>query len=546
MKLKISIFQKNVKVGDIKNNFDSIKESYLKSIKLEADLFLTPELCLSGYPPKDLLLRKDFLKENLFFVSKIKKISKNKKTIIALGVPTLEKNKVFNSILLIADGKIIQKIDKKILPNYGVFDEKRYFTPGEQDKSYLKLKDKKIKFLICEDFWNDELVNKVRKNSFDLVIVTNASPFEKEKYENRMKLTKRRLKEFNSPIIYLNLVGAQDDLVFDGGSFCMNKNKKIIFHAPFFREFDGKFTLDFEKNNPIQKVRYSKDKNIYEALVIGFRDYILKNKFSNAIIGISGGIDSALATAIACDSIGSDNIKGYFLPSCYTSKESEVDARNLAERCKIKMSTISIESLREKYEKTLCNLFKGLDKDITEENIQSRIRGTLLMAMSNKFNSILISTGNKSELAVGYSTIYGDMCGGFSILKDLYKTEVNELCDWRNNYYSEICLNPEIKIIPENILKKEPTAELKENQRDSDSLPPYKTLDKILYFLIEKNLSLEQIESKGFKRNLIKNIWDLIKKSEYKRYQSPPGTKLSSMSFDLDRRFPIINKFNLN
>lgn len=550
MKLKISIFQKNLSVGDIKNNFISIKESYLKAVENNSDLFLTPELCITGYPPKDLLLRDDFFEQVVFYTGKIIKLTKKRKTVFVLGFPRKDSKGVFNSLMLIQNGKVISLVDKQILPNYGVFDEKRYFKKGVVKNGFFDYKKLKIKFLICEDFWDDNFIKKIKKKSVDLIIVTNASPYEKDKFDFRLKLAKRRTRDFNAPIIYINQIGGQDDLVFDGGSFCLNKQEEIIFQAPFFRESDESFFIDLKSNNLKDrkleniKSKHVKEAHLYEALLTGFKDYVYKSGFSSVIIGISGGIDSALASVLACDAIGSLNVHGYFLPSKFSSKLSREDSGDLVKRLNMSLEEISIEELRNKYEKTLKESFKSYTKDVTEENIQSRIRSTILMALSNKFNSLLVSTGNKSELAVGYSTIYGDMSGAFSIIKDLYKTEVFGLSSWRNKNYTDLCLTKKKNLIPLSIIEKEPTAELRDDQKDSDSLPPYETLDKILYFLIDKNLGLKQIESMGFNKKLILHVWNLILKSEYKRFQSPPGTKLSSMSFGEDRRFPIMNKFN--
>ena len=359
-------------------------------------------------------------------------------------------------------------------------------------------------------------------------------------------MAKKNTSYFKSPLIYLNLVGSQDDLIFDGGSFYMDKNGSILELAPFFEE--SNFTVDLKQSNSKKKNRsfiFDNNKLLYLALMNSLKDYMSKNNFDTALIGVSGGIDSALTATIAADAIGSNHLRSVFLPSKYTSKSSEIDAKELIKRIDVNLEIISIESSRKFMLKELDFLFKNKKIDITEENIQSRIRGLLLMAISNKFDSLLLTTGNKSELLVGYSTLYGDMCGGFSLLKDLYKTQVIELSKWRNQNYLESFRVKKKNIIPNIIITKEPSAELKFNQKDSDTLPPYKILDKILDLLIDKNQDLKSIIKKGFNEEIVRRIWKMVKVSEFKRYQSALGPKVSEMSLDRDRRFPITNKFVL-
>ena len=549
MRLKFFVFQKDTKVGAIKKNFESLKSSYEQATKKKCDFFLTSELSLSGYPPKDLLLRDDFIAEIKFFQKKIFQLTANQNTTIILGSPYFTRNKLFNSSLIISRGILVKRIDKVILPNYGVFDEKRYFNEGILDKNPLLLNGIKVKIFICEDFWNDSYMDKMSFKAIDLIIVINASPYEKDKFNQRLKLVKRRIKHFKTSVIYVNLVGGQDDLVFDGGSFGMTPKKKIIFEAPFFKPYSVIQTINFKKlevykTNQISKY-YNTQQNLYNALVLSLRDYLKGVSLSKLVIGLSGGIDSALSATIAVDAIGKGNVLGFFMPSKFSSIESKKDAFDLAKNLNIKIKTIPINELYDQYLNTLSNQFVGLKEDITEENIQSRIRGSILMSLSNKFNYLLLTTGNKSELAVGYSTLYGDMCGGFSVLKDLYKTEVFKLSKWRNENYTDLCINKKLRIIPKNSILKEPTAELKFNQKDSDHLPDYEILDKILYYLIEENMGLSKIEKKGFNKEMIKEIWKMLKKSEFKRFQSVIGPKVSKMHFDSDRRVPIINEFKL-
>ena len=533
--------QKNFAVGDIDNNFNILKESYKKAIKENCDFFLTTELSLSGYPPQDLLLRKDFQKKIDFYKKKILSLTKKVSTIFILNIPSFEK-KLFNRLYLMQSGKIIFSVTKKSLPNYGVFDEKRYFSSAN-DTNYFTYKNKKLGFFICEDIW--DLKNIDLNISTDLIFVLNASPFEKEKFRQRLSITREVVKSFKSSLIYSNAVGSQDELIFDGGSFLMDKKGKIKEIAPFFEESE----LILEPSNQKKEIIHISLNNqelIYKALVSSLQDYCKKNRFSSVIIGLSGGIDSALAATIARDALGRERVKLFFLPSKFSSTKSKNDATSLAKNLEIKIDEISIESSRKHLLKQLNFFFKNHPSDVTEENIQSRIRGLLLMALSNKFDSLLLTTGNKSELLVGYSTLYGDMCGGYSILKDVYKTEVYKLCKWRNECdIYPFSNNSQTELIPLSIIEKEPTAELKFNQKDTDSLPPYDVLDDILILLIDKNKDLETIVKKGYNKNIVRSIWNMVKFSEFKRYQSAIGPKISSMSLDKDRRFPIVNLFSI-
>ncbi len=542
--IKFFISQKNTTVGDIEGNFETLKKSFKIAISKKCDFFITPELSLTGYPAQDLLLRKDFIEKINIFKKKIIDLTKKNRTIFALSIPTLSNESIYNSLLLIQSGKIIYSIQKNELPNYGVFDERRYFKSANQSKNCFVYKKKKIQFLICEDMWTDNFLKNKSNVKLDLIVVINASPFEIGKFYSRKSLAKKRVHYFESDLVYINTVGSQDDLIFDGGSFYMNKHGKIILQEKFFDE--SEVIIDLSKK--IEKVKIKKVDDLellYRALMVGLKNYMLKNGFIFAHLGLSGGVDSALTLAILADTIESKNISSFFLPSKFSSKQSKDDANRLSNNLGIKTTEISIEMLRKNLSLQLKPLFKNFKDDITEENIQSRLRGIILMALSNKFNSLLITTGNKSELAVGYSTLYGDMCGGYSLLKDVYKTRVFELCNWRNKNILDEFKIKKLNIIPEEIIKKEPTAELRYDQKDSDTLPPYKTLDKILSLLIDENRSLEFTIKKGFSKKTVKKIWKMIKHSEFKRYQSSIGPKVSKMSLSADRRFPITNKFDL-
>ena len=460
-----------------------------------------------------------------------------------LNIPQKEKGKIFNILLLLKKGSVVYKKKKSILPNYGVFDEKRYFSTEKIDTSFFQFKKKRIKFLICEEMWSDEFIKKNKSIKPDLLVVINASPYEINKFSKRQNIAKKNVNAYNSDLIYLNHIGCQDELIFDGGSFFMNKSKKIIYQENFFCECER--ILDLNRIVTDRKPKLFKNKIglLYNALVYSLKNYMKDNSFKDVTIGLSGGIDSALCTVIATDAVGSKNVRPVFMPTIFTSDQSEFDSIDLSKNLNLEMIKIPIELLRKKILSNLNFLFKNLSDDITEENIQSRIRGLLLMALSNKFNSLLIATGNKSEVSVGYSTLYGDMCGGFSLIKDIYKTQVIELVKWRNEYFPQNTALKKLDLIPRNIITKEPTAELKLNQKDTDSLPDYEILDKILEFLIDKNYDIKKIKALGFNEGMIKRIWKMVKNSEFKRYQSAIGPKVSCMSFDKDRRFPITNKF---
>lgn len=504
---------------------------------------MTSELFLIGYPPQDLLFRNDFIKKVEFFKKKIFSMTKKQRTIFLLNIPQEETKKIFNVLFLIKNGKVVFKKNKSILPNYGVFDEKRYFYSKGIDTSFYLHKSKKIKFLICEEMWSEKFLKKNNDN-YDFTVSINASPFEIEKFSQRIKKSRNAAKAFDSDLIYLNHVGCQDELIFDGGSFLMNKGGEIITQAKFFQE--DEIIID-TKSHSSNKVVTPKNKmeNLYQALMYSLKTYMKNNKFREVVLGLSGGIDSALCSLIAADTLGSKNVKPVFMPTIYTSNESKRDVKSLCKNLGLKFDNILIDDLRKKILSKLDFIFKDLAKNLAEENIQSRIRGLILMAISNKFNSLLIATGNKSELAVGYSTLYGDMCGGFSLIKDLYKSQVFSLVKWRNDNIPMNAYLIKKKLIPENIIIKEPTAELRFNQKDKDSLPEYEKLDKVLELLIDKNYGIKQIKKFGYSENMIKMIWEMIKKSEFKRYQSTIGPKISSMSFDKDRRFPITNNFSI-
>jgi len=542
-KLSILIAQTNPTVGDIDHNKNIVLEIINKNHNV--DLIIFSELMLTGYPPEDLVLKTAFKDKFMQALEEINEFLKNKNCTVILGMPWDEEGRLYNAAIVLQNGSIVYKHFKNALPNYGVFDEKRIFLHGE-DVGLFKLKGVNLGIFICEDIWVQNTVSKLNGTGIDLAISINASPFDVNKMNERLEATVSFSNEIRAPIIYVNQVGGQDEIVFDGNSFladqnglikrlgyCESINEQIDFNPDdksFSFKEDGKESLD---NNDL----------MYSNLILGLKDYVNKNKFPGVVLGISGGIDSAFSACVATDALGPERVKGILMPSKFTSNESNEDANELGNNLGIGLERISIEEIIKAYDSTLDPLFKESKQDITEENIQSRTRGSLLMAYSNKFGYMVLTNGNKSEVSVGYSTLYGDMCGGFSVVKDLYKSDLYKLAEWRNNNIPSISLLEKISLIPKNILTKEPTAELKPNQMDKDTLPPYEVLDKILYLLVEKESSISEIVDAGFEVDVVTKVQNMLYNSEYKRRQAAPGVKISERNFGYDRRYPITNAF---
>ena len=545
--MRIVLAQINNVVGDVDGNIEKIKKVLYKFKDDEIDLVVFSELVISGYPPEDLVLKQSFVEKCWFGLQEIIKITAKYNLGTIVSLPVIEDFKLYCSAVLVDSGKVLGFAKKVNLPNYSVFDEKRLFSRGPEPEIY-NFRGIKVGIPICEDIWNENVINILKKKGCEIVISPNGSPFDKYKRSERITIINSRVKESGLPFLYVNQVGGQDELVFDGSSLIVNPDATIIEQGPCWEESflvaeynkeSSKFLgdkIDFKESNALEE--------IYMATVIGLRDYVVKNNFPGVILGLSGGIDSALCAAIAVDALGPEKIQCFMMPSKFTSKESIVDAEECAKNLKIGIDSIDIEDTFSSLEEALSGVFSGLPNDTTtEENIQSRIRGTILMAISNKKGKMLITTGNKSEVSVGYSTLYGDMNGGFNPIKDIYKTEVYDLANWRNKNFPKNILGPEGKIIPSSILEKEPSAELRENQKDTDSLPPYEELDKILEFLVDYEMSIKEIINKGFNEETIKKIENLLYISEYKRRQSAPGVKISQKNFGRDRRYPITNRF---
>lgn len=543
--MRIALAQLNYHIGNFSNNVLKIKQSIQKAEQAGADLVVFAELGISGYPPRDFLEFNDFIKRCHNALDEIASYCKNAGAIV--GLPTYNQRKkgkpLNNSAAFIADGKVQKYIHKSLLPNYDIFDEYRYFEPNKNFE-IIEFQNKKIALTICEDLWNvqdnplytvnpmDELITL----SPDFMINIAASPFNYHQIEIRTEILRRNAEKYKLPLFYVNHVGAQTELIFDGGSLVMNQKGQVVDELNYFEEDFKVFDLD-----TIRKTEISIEKDekpvigmIHDALVMGIRNYFHKLGFQKAIIGLSGGIDSALTSVLAAEALGHENVYNVLMPSEFSSDHSVNDAIKLADNLRMPYDIISIEEAYNTFEKTLKPFFKNLQFNIAEENIQARIRGVLLMALSNKFGYILLNTSNKSEVAVGYSTLYGDMNGGLSVLGDVYKTQVFELAHY---------INRDAEIIPTNIITKPPSAELRPDQKDSDSLPEYDILDEILYQYIENRLGPKEIIALGFDESLVKRILKLVNTSEFKRYQTPPILRVSSKAFGMGRRMPIVGKY---
>jgi NAD+ synthase (glutamine-hydrolysing) len=528
--LRIAVAQLNFLVGDIKGNTQKILEYIKKAKQASVDLLIFPELALSGYPPEDLLLREDFklkIKQALKIIQE-----KSSDIAILLGHPDYNFKEIYNAASLMEDKKIVCTYHKQYLPNYGVFDERRYFKPGNS-KGLFKIKGLCIGILICEDLWCSPPSSALKEKGAQLLVCINASPFDYTKDQQRLQVITDRIKETNLPILYVHGVGGQDDLVFDGGSQAFDVKGHLIAEAGFFKE--TLWLVKLKVNSLVQfipqtlLVKSLINETIYKALVLAVRDYINKNHFPGVLIGLSGGIDSALVLAIAVDALGKDRVHAVFLPSRYTSKLSHDIVQTIVKKLDVHVNTLSIEPSFSAFLTTLNLDSKYPPTGLVTENIQARCRATLLMALSNQYGNLLLNCTNKSELAVGYGTLYGDMAGGFSVLKDVSKTRVYQLASYRNRD----------GIFPEVLLTRPPTAELAENQKDEDTLPPYEQLDPILELYIEQDKSIDDIVKAGFAREIVQRIINLVNKNEYKRRQLAPGPRITPRAFGRERRYPI-------
>ncbi len=554
-KMRIALAQINCTVGDLSGNLAKIRGDIRKAEEFGADLVVFPELAITGYPPEDLLLKARFIDDNLDAMRQL--AGSVGQTAVIAGFVDRKGQELFNALAVIYDGKIKGVYHKMFLPNYGVFDEKRYFAPGSKP-AVFGIGKMLFGATVCEDIWHlDGPVEDEARAGAGLVVNINSSPYHMGKTREREDIVRKQARDNKVAIAYVNMVGGQDELVFDGQSMLVDQRGQIIRRAAAFKEELLLADIEVAQATPkkIAKAkticqapgfrpkiaipeakasRLEPTEEAYSALLSGLSDYVIKNGFRKVVIGLSGGIDSALVATLAVDALGKDNVIGVFMPSRYSSQESEKDARELAGNLGIKFSSISIEQLYKIYLLILEPHFAGTERNIAEENLQARIRGTVLMALSNKFGWLVLATGNKSEMSTGYATLYGDMAGGFAVIKDVPKTLVYKLCRYRNSLG---------KVIPENVFTKAPTAELKNNQKDSDTLPVYDELDPILKAYVEEDKDFKTMVSAGYAPETVKRVVEMVDRSEYKRRQSPPGIKITPKSFGKDRRMPITNKY---
>lgn len=545
-RLTIALAQCNPTVGDVEGNIARIRA--VRDDCKDADLIAFSELVVSGYPPEDLVLKPFFQDKVEAAVQKLAEETGEGSPALLVTAPWRDGGKLYNAILLLDGGTVAAKRFKYDLPNYGVFDEKRVFASGPMPGP-INFRGVRLGLPICEDIWTPDVVECLQESGAEILLVPNGSPFEGDKHHERQNHAIARVTETGLPLAYVNQVGGQDELVFDGGSFVLNSDCSLAVQAPPWREAvlitewqrgeDGGWRCAQGETAPPAEGLDA----IYSAMVLGLRDYVQKNGFPGIIIGMSGGIDSGLSAAVAVDALGPDNVHAVMMPSPYTSRESLEDAEEAASLMGIRYDSVGIEPAMTAFETMLAPVFAGRAPDTTEENIQARTRGILLMAISNKFGSMLLTTGNKSEMAVGYATLYGDMSGGYSVLKDVYKTDVFRLSHWRNQNVPDGALGPAGRVIPERIITKPPSAELKPDQKDQDSLPPYDALDDILACLIEGEMSLADITSRGHDAATVQRVWRMLDLAEYKRRQAPPGVKLTRRAFGKERRYPITNAF---
>jgi len=533
----VALAQLDLVVGDVHGNADRIIEYADRArTEMRADLVVFPELSVCGYPPEDLLFHSGLRRRVEEAVGRIRDSVRD--IAVLIGFPEYSQDDIFNSCAVFKDGQQLAHYRKQILPNYRVFDEVRYFKPGNQ-VSVFSLNGVRVGLNICEDIWQPGPAKMTRAAGAEVIVVINGSPYELGSQEQRETVMRERIRSVGIPAVYVNMVGGQDELVFDGGSFVMNAQGEIVLRAPPFDE--GLFPMELavaasgiEPSAATIEPVLPEVESVYNALVCGTRDYVNKHGFDGVVLGLSGGIDSALILAIACDAIGADKVRALMMPFRYTSNMSQEDAAKQVAALDVQYDVVPIAPLYEATTGLLKKLFEGREEDVTEENIQARCRGLLLMAVSNKTGRMLLTTGNKSEMAVGYATLYGDMAGGFAPIKDCSKTLVYKLARYRNSISD---------IIPDRVITRAPSAELRPDQKDSDSLPGYDVLDPILEAFIEEDLSVEEITLLGFNRDVVIRILEMVKRSEYKRRQAPPGIRISSRAFGRDWRYPITSRY---
>ncbi|SLN56530.1 NAD+ synthase [Oceanibacterium hippocampi] len=546
--LKIALAQANPTLGDIDGNLALAREFRAEAEAGGADIVLFPELFITGYPPEDLVMKRSFVAAARAAVEELAAETADGGPALLMTMPWLENGQLYNSVGLLDAGQVQAVRHKCELPNYGVFDEKRLFAVGPQPGP-VNFRDVRLGLMVCEDMWFPEVTETLEESGAEILLVPNGSPYDIGKLDIRLNHAVARVTESGLPLVYVNQVGGQDELVFDGGSFVLNADCRRPIQLDGWRERlvvsewrrgdDGRWACADGERAPAS----SRLEAIYRTMVLGLRDYVGKNRFPGVVLGLSGGVDSALSAAVAVDALGPDRVHCVMMPSRYTSSESLEDAAACAELLGTRLDTVSIAPAVDAYETMMGPLFDGRPADVTEENLQSRARALVVMAISNKFGPMVLTTGNKSEMSVGYATLYGDMCGGYSVLKDVYKTTCFELSHWRNQHHNPDFLGPAGRIMPERVIVKPPTAELRPDQKDEDSLPPYPVLDGILERLVEQEMSVSEIVAAGFERETVNRVQNLLYIAEYKRRQSPPGVKITARNFGRDRRYPITNGY---
>ncbi len=545
--LTIALAQLAPVVGDVHGNARKVLAARRSAAARGADLVVASELVIDGYPPEDLVRRPAFQDDVLAAVKSVARETADGGPAVLLGASHVESSMLFNAALLLDRGEVRHVRLKHDLPNYGVFDEKRVFDAGPLPGP-IPFRDCLLGVMVCEDMWTAEVTECLEENGADILVVLNGSPFDLENVPRRMNQAVARVTECRLPLIYVNQVGGQDELVFDGASFVLGADWSLKAQLPSWapslavttwRQASGGWSCGEGAIAP----ELPREETVYRALVTGLADYVAKNGFPGVLIGLSGGIDSALSAAVAGDALGADRVWCVMMPSRYTSRSSLDDARDCARLLGTRLDTVSIGPAVGAFDGMLGSLFEGREANEAEENVQARSRGMVLMALSNKFGHMVLSTGNKSEMSVGYATLYGDMCGGYSVLKDVYKTDVYRLARWRNAHHGEGLEGPAGPVIPQNIIDKAPTAELRANQKDEDSLPPYDVLDDILGRLVEQEMPFAEIARAGHDPALVERVWGLLMRAEYKRRQAPPGVRITPRAFGRDRRYPITNRF---
>ncbi len=544
--LQIALIQANAHLGNVTANYERLLSMRAEAADKGADIVLAPEMFLSGYPADDLVLRSDFMALVEGAVERLAAATKDGGPAIIVGAPHRDRDRLFNSVFLLDDGKV-QAIRHKVnLPNYGVFDDKRHFSAGAL-QGPVNFRGWRLGLAVCEDIWFADVCETLAESGAEILLSLNASPFESGKTDQRMVHAVARITETELPFVYVNMVGGQDELVFDGGSFALNRGGGLACQLPQFNEAVSLLSAGRTENG----VKLSgeavppddSDEAMWRALMLGIRDYAGKNGFKGAVLGLSGGIDSAIVATLAVDALGAENVRVVMMPSDYTADISVTDSQVLADRLGLRLEEISIRPGMQAFDGMLADSFDGWGPDITEENIQSRLRGMILMALSNKFGALVLATGNKSEYAAGYSTLYGDMCGGFAPIKDVWKTRVFALSNWRNRHLPKGALGPAGEVIPERIITRPPSAELRPDQQDTDSLPPYDILDPILMALTEEMADIKTIAAKGFEMRDVEQASHLLFRAEYKRFQAAPGPKVTARAFGRDRRLPLTSGF---